>query len=432
MKLNPDAAGMDGRRLERISDHLQGRYIDAGRIAGCQVAVTRHGEMAYHASFGLMDRERGKPVGDDTIWRIYSMTKPITGVALMTLYERGHFQLDDPVHRFIPAWRDLKVSVPDGSGPDGAGGRRLVEPQRPMSVRDVMMHMSGLGYRAMRRRGAPSLPTAERPAELAEELGNADGAAALADFGAAMDAPWTLETMCDYLADRPLRFHPGTRWLYSVSTDVCARLVEIMSGRRFDEYLRDEIFGPLGMVDTGFTVPDEKVERFAANYARNADKELVLVEDPEQSGYRRPRSFLSGGGGLVATMADYLRFAQMLCNGGELDGTRILGPKTVELMALNHLPGGGQLRDFAVPGAYGEVGFDGMGFGLTMAVGLGPARTGVIGSAGEYMWGGAASTIFWVDPVESLVVVFMTQLMPSGTFNFRGQLKTLVYPAIVS
>ena len=436
MKLNPDAAGMDGRRLERIAGHLQGRYVDAGRIAGCQVAVVRHGETAYFASFGLADRERGRPVEDDTIWRIYSMTKPITGVALMTLYEQGLFQLDDPVHRFIPEWRRLQVSEPDGSGPDGSGpdgrGRRLVEPQRPMSVRDVMMHMSGLGYSAMRRRGAGALPATERPAELAEELGNPEGAASLADFGAAMDAPWTLETMTSYLAERPLRFHPGTQWLYSVSTDVCARLVEIMSGKRFDDYLRSEIFEPLGMEDTGFTVPDDKVERFSANYARNAGKQLVLVEDPERSGYRKERAFLSGGGGLVSTTADYVRFAQMLCNGGELGGTRILGPKTVELMTLNHLPGGGELRLFAVPGAYGEVGFDGMGFGLTMAVGLGPARTGVIGSAGEYMWGGAASTIFWVDPAESLVVVFMTQLMPSGTFNFRGQLKTLVYPAIVS
>ena len=420
MKLNPDAAGMDEGRLARIGEHLQGRYVDAGRIAGCQVAVVRHGEPAYFASFGSMDLERKRPVADDTIWRIYSMTKPITGVALMTLYEQGHFQLDDPVHRFIPEWRDLKVRERTADGQE-----RLVDPQRPMSVRDVMMHMSGLGYSAMRMRGAAG----RAPAHLQAE---GEGMNELARFGAAMDAEWTLETMCSYLADRPLRFHPGTRWLYSVSTDVCARLVEVMSGRRFDDYLRTEIFDPLGMEDTGFTVPDDKIDRFAANYARTTDKRLVLVEDPETSGYRKERSFLSGGGGLVSTTADYLRFAQMLCNGGDLDGARVLGPRTVRFMTLNHLPGGGQLREFAVPGAYGEVGFDGMGFGLTMAVSLGPAPTGVIGSAGEFMWGGAASTIFWVDPVESLVVVFMTQLMPSGTFNFRGQLKTLVYPAIVS
>ncbi|MGH3743381.1 MAG: serine hydrolase domain-containing protein, partial [Mycobacteriales bacterium] len=219
--------------------------------------------------------------------------------------------------------------------------------------------------------------------------------------------------------------------LYSLGTDVCARLVEVLSGQPFDEYVRSTILEPLGMTDTGFHVPDGSSGRFAANYARSSRKELVLIDDPEASSYRTPPTFLSGGGGLVSTAPDYLRFAQMLANGGELDGRRILGRKTVELMTVNHLPGGGDMRQFALPGAYGEVGFDGMGFGLTMAVSQGPARTQVIGSAGEFMWGGAASTAFWVDPAEDLVVVFMTQLMPSGTFNFRGQLKSLVYPAIV-
>jgi CubicO group peptidase (beta-lactamase class C family) len=236
--------------------------------------------------------------------------------------------------------------------------------------------------------------------------------------------------MVEHYAGYPLEFHPGTRWLYSVSTDVCARLVEILSGQRFDDYLRDTIFEPLGMQDTGFWVPDEKVDRFAACYRRDASKKLVLAEDPQLSGYRQEPSFLSGGGGLVSTTGDYLRFCQLLLAGGELDGVRILGRKTVELMTANHLPGGQDLQAFALPGGYGEVGFAGMGFGLTVAVAKEPAATQVIGSAGEYMWGGAASTIFWVDPAEDLVVVFMTQLLPSGTFNFRGQLKTLVYPAI--
>jgi CubicO group peptidase (beta-lactamase class C family) len=212
---------------------------------------------------------------------------------------------------------------------------------------------------------------------------------------------------------------------------VCARLVEILSGERFDHFLAQRVFGPLGMVDTGFWVPEASADRLAASYGRNARKELVQVEDPAESIYLTPPAFLSGGGGLVSTTADYLRFCQMLLNGGELDGRRVLGRKTVELMTINHLPGGGQLADFALEGGYGEVGFDGMGFGLTMAVSAGPAQTGVIGSAGEYMWGGAASTAFWNDPAEELSVVFMTQLLPSGTFNFRGQLKTLVYPAII-
>jgi CubicO group peptidase (beta-lactamase class C family) len=229
----------------------------------------------------------------------------------------------------------------------------------------------------------------------------------------------------------PLRFHPGSHWLYSWSTDVCARLVEVLSGQRFDDYVRATIFEPLGLVDTGFRVPDDQIDRFAACYKRDADKRLVLQDDPLESRYRRQPSFLSGGGGLVSTTADYLRFCLMLLGGGELDGVRILGRKTVELMASNHLPGGGELSAFALPGGYGEVGFAGMGFGLTVAVNLGPAATGVVGSAGEYMWGGAASTLFWIDPAEDLVVVFMTQFIPSRTFNFRGQLKTLIYPAIV-
>jgi len=211
---------------------------------------------------------------------------------------------------------------------------------------------------------------------------------------------------------------------------VCGRLVEIISGQRFDDFLRQTLFEPLAMLDTGFTVPDEKVDRFAACYRRDASKRLVLTDDPRHSGYRREPSFLSGGGGLVSTTADYLRFCQMLLNGGEIDGVRILGRKTVELMASNHLPAGGDLQSVVMPGGYGEVGFAGMGFGLTVAVAMAPVVTQVIGSPGEYMWGGAASTIFWVDPAEDLTVVFMTQLLPSGTFNFRGQLKTLVYPAI--
>jgi CubicO group peptidase (beta-lactamase class C family) len=204
-----------------------------------------------------------------------------------------------------------------------------------------------------------------------------------------------------------------------------------MSGRRLDQFMAEEIFEPLGMVDTAFHVPEDRVGRFAASYGRNSRKELVLVDDPRDSAYLEPPSFLAGGGGLVSTMADYLAFSQMLLNGGEHHGRRVLGRKTVELMTTNHLPGGRTMADFALSGGYGEVGFEGMGFGLSMSVSQGPAATGVIGSPGEFMWGGAASTIFWVDPVEDLTVVFMTQLLPSGTFNFRGQLKALIYPAIV-
>jgi CubicO group peptidase (beta-lactamase class C family) len=412
VKIDPEGAGLDQRQLERITEHFQTRYIDPGRIAGCQVAVARHGHVGYFRSFGVRDRERSAAVAEDTIWRIYSMTKPITGVALMSLYERAMFQLSDPVTRFIPEWRDLKVRerAEDGS-------ERLVEPRSPMTVRDLLMHMSGLGFgggRTLRELFSAEAKPGQGLAPGARRGPNA-----------------TLQTMIERYAGYPLEFHPGTRWFYSVSTDVCGRLVEIISGQRFDEYLRENVFEPLAMRDTGFVVPDAKVDRFAACYRRDADKKLVLVDDPQSSGYRDEPSFLSGGGGLVSTTTDYLRFCQMLLNGGELDGVRILGRKTIELMASNHLPGDGDLQSVALPGGYGEVGFAGMGFGLTVAVAKAPAATQVIGSPGEYMWGGAASTIFWVDPAEDLTVVFMTQLLPSGTFNFRGQLKALVYPAII-
>jgi CubicO group peptidase (beta-lactamase class C family) len=400
MKVDPDAAGLDARQLERIGDHLRTRYIEPGKIAGCQVTVARHGEVGYFESFGMMDRDDQRPMQDDTIFRLFSMTKPIAGVALMKLYERGDFQLGDPVHRWIPEWKNLKVRTPDG----------LVDCERPMSVKDCLMHTTGLGW------GLDGPLTIDKflPA-MVNLRGGPDG---------------NLEGLTRQLAEFPLEFQPGTKWLYGLSTDICGRLVECMSGQRFDEFLQQEIFDPLGMVDTAFYVPAEKADRLATNYIRGASKELHPLKGQFADVASAPPKFLSGGGGLVGTSADYLRFTQMLANGGELDGVRILGRKTIELMTQNHIPGGGDLRDFHVAGSYGETGFDGVGFGLTMAVGLGEVAQQAIGSPGEFYWGGAASTIFWVDPVEDLVVIFMTQLMPSGTFNFRGQLKSIVYPAI--
>lgn len=406
MKIDPDAAGLDATRLDRITDHLERRYIEPGKIAGCQTLVYRHGSVGYFSSLGSMDLERATPVTEDTIWRLYSMTKPITGVALMTLFERGHFQLNDPVDRFIPEWRGLMVAerAADGS-------KQLVPPARPMTIRHALMHMGGLGW------GTEGPLTGTRFLKAMDDLRGGTGG--------------TLQSMVEFLADQPLEFHPGERWLYGISTDVCAKLVEAISGMAFDEYLRREVFGPLQMHDTAFFVGDEDADRFAASYGRTHEKKLRLIDDPAGGRYRRPPTFLSGGGGLVGTTEDYLRFTRMLLNGGELDGVRILGRKTVELMTLNHLPNNRELSAYAVPGGYGEVGFDGAGFGLTMAVGLGPVATGAIGSAGDFYWGGAASTIFWVDPAEDLIVIFMTQLVPSGSFNFRGQLRSIVYPAIV-
>ena len=408
LPVDPGAAGFDPARLARIDDHLRSRYVDPGKIAGCQVVVARGGHVAHASTIGHADRERRAPVRPDTIWRIFSMTKPITGVALLSLYEQGRIALRDPVERYLPEFRGQKVRerLDDGTV-------RLVDPGRPMTVRDALMHTTGIGWGPKGAR-LDLLSEPDRPPSMRLQGGG------------------TLQTLVERLGPEPLRFHPGTHWLYSWSTDVCARLVEVVSGRRFDDYLQQTIFDPLGMVDTGFSVPEADADRFAALYRRNARKELVLVDDPLASSYLQQPEFLSGGGGLVSTAADYLRFTRMLAGGGAVDGVRVLAPRTVDLMRSNHLPGGVDLRAMALPGGYGEVGFDGMGFGLTVAVSQGPAATQAAGSAGEFMWGGFASTIFWVDPVDDVVVVFMTQLLPSGTFDFRGQLKALVYGALVA
>jgi len=402
MKVDADAAGFSESRLERITEHFEKGYVSTGKITGCQITVTRANNVAYFRSLGQMDREREKAVTEDTIWRIYSMTKPITSIALMQLYEKGCFQLSDPVERYIPSWVGQKVGVvrKDGS-------IKTEKAHRPISVRDALMHMTGLaGFNS------------PNPID-----------ARFNKIRAAAGSGITLEGVCELLADQPLKFQPGTKWNYGLSTDICARLVEIISGRRFDDYLEAEIFEPLGMTDTGFVVPDAAAERFAACYSYQQGAAPQLMDDPAQSAYRRERAYLSGAGGLVSTSGDYLRFCQMLLGRGELDGHRIIGRKTLELMTVNHLPGGTDLEHLAT-GGFGEAGFTGVGFGLGFAVGQGPAATAMAGSAGEYYWGGAASTAFWIDPVEDLAVIFMTQLMPSATYPFRAQLRALVYQAL--
>ncbi len=403
MKVDAEAAGFDERRLERITDHFDRRYVSTGKIAGCQITVLRGDHVAYHRSLGLMDRERAKPVTEDTIWRIYSMTKPITSIALMQLYEQGAFLLTDPVHRYIPSWEGLTVGTVRDDG-----SIETSEPDQPITVRDALMHTTGL----------PSNLAPVHPIDRAFDAERREAA------GSA-----TLESVCEILAHHPLKFQPGTRWNYGLSTDICARLIEVISHQAFDEYLAQEIFEPLGMVDTAFSVGDDRLARFAANYAHHAGREPSLFDDPETSTYRRQPSYLSGAGGLVSTTADYLAFCRMLVGGGELGGHRIIGRKTLELMTVNHLPGGADLTQMAV-GGFGEAGFTGVGFGLGFAVGQGPAATSMVGSAGEYYWGGAASTAFWIDPKEDLAVLFMTQLMPSAAYPFRAQLRSLVYQAL--
>ncbi|HVK42459.1 MAG TPA: serine hydrolase domain-containing protein [Phenylobacterium sp.] len=401
--------GLDAGRLERITDHLERNYIAPQKIMGCQVAVARHGHLAYQKSLGSMDLERNKPMADDAIFRIYSMTKPITSIALMTLYEKGYFQLNDPVSRYVPSWKNHRVWV------SGEGEDMVTEaPKRPVSFRDVLSHTGGFTYGG----GLPGVGVQHPVDNIYRELkirssGTAD----------------TMEGFLDKLAQVPLLYQPGERWMYSLSTDICGALVEVISGKPFAEYLQDEIFGPLGMTDTSFFVAPDKIDRFCANYQRGPDKKLKLIDDPATSAFARPAGFESGGGGLTGTTDDYMRFCEMLRRGGELDGARILGPRTLEMMHMNHLAGGQDLSTIAL-GSFSETANDGVGFGLGFASTKGQVETGSLG-AGDYYWGGAASTIFWVDPKEELSVVFMTQLMPSGTFNFRGQLKSLIYSAIV-
>ena len=402
MELAPKRAGFAPERINRITDHLEKHYVAPGKIAGCQALVARHGHVAYFKSIGLMDRERRKPMADDTIFRLYSMTKPIASVALMTLFEQGHFQLNDPVSRFIPAWRDHKVWV-SGEG----ASMETVAPARPMTMRNVLSHTGGLTY------GATNHPVDRIYRELGVMRGPGE----------------TLAGFAEKLAKVTLRYQPGERWMYSLSTDVCGRLVEVISGKPFDQYLQETIFDPLDMKDTSFMVAPRKLDRFAANYERQANKTLKLIDDPERSNYLKPPTFFSGGGGLTGTTADYLRFCEMLRRGGELDGARILGPRTIDLMRQNHLAGGKDLSTMAI-GAFSETAYEGVGFGLGFAMTLGQVEAGALGG-GDYYWGGAASTIFWVDPKEDLVVIFMTQLMPSATFNFRGQLRNIIYSAIV-
>jgi len=401
---NPDAAGFDAERLARIDEHFRSAYVDTGKIAGFQIVVGRHGHVAHRVTAGALDLESGESLHDQAIWRWYSMTKPVTGVALLSLVERAKVKLADPIHRFLPEWRDVKVSVARDDGTF-----ELVALDRPISVKHALMHMTGIG-----------------PGPKEARL---DFAGLVSGNARSLDPTATLADLSRMLATEPLRFQPGSQWFYSWSSDICARLVEVIADEPFGDYVQRTILDPLGMADTGFSVPESEAHRVASMYARNG-KETVLVDDRRKNRLCRVPAMQSGGGGLVGTIDDYARFCQALTGGGALDDVRILGRPTVELMRTNHLPGGGQLREFALPGGYGEVGFDGNGFGLQVAVGLGPASTAGVGPAGDFMWGGAASTAFWIDPAEDLYAVFMTQILPSGTYDFRGQLRALVYAAI--
>lgn len=397
-------AGFDSQRLASVSE-LVDRYVAEGKLAGAQVQVAHRGEVALRHTVGRADVASDRPLGDDAIYRIYSMTKPITSIALMQLYEQGRVLLEDPVSAYIPEFAEMQVFT--GGTPTAPKVRPA---QTAMTVKDVLTHASGLTYGFFFQNNLDAMYREDG-------LGNFE----LPDY--------TLEEGMRRLATKPLAFDPGTAWNYSMSTDVCGRLVEVISGMALDEYFAEHITGPLGMADTAFHVPAAKKHRFTSNYALTPDEPLLIVDSFDASPYLSPPVFLSGGGGLVGTVDDYQRFVDMLLNGGELDGRRIIGRKTLEYMTINHLPEGKTLNELG-QSLFSEAVMEGMGFGLGFSTLVDPARNGAVSSSGEFAWGGAASTAFWVDPAEEITCVFMTQLMPSSSYPLRRELKATVYQAL--
>ena len=398
----PESQGMSAARLENITHWMQ-RYLDEGKLAGMQTLIARHGEIVYSKSVGQADRENNIPWNLDTMVRFYSMTKPMTSVALMMLYEKGLFHLDDPIEVFIPSFKDMRVLRPNAQNIDDSEPA-TVKP----TIRHLLTHMSGLTY--------GFLGGALGDAYLKQKL----------DFGPTRG---TLEDQVDKLAQLPLGFTPGSRWGYGVSTDVVGRLVEVISGESLHEYFDTQILKPLGMNDSAFEVPTEKVDRFASLYGIGKENELKLLEPARKSVHLEGiiRCY-SGGGGLISTAGDYFKFADMLRRRGEFNGVRILGSRTVDFMMRNHLEG--DLADNGQP-VFSEVSCDGVGFGLSGWVMLDPPKSQMMGSFGDYGWGGLASTVFWVDPVEDLTILFLTQLTPSGQFPIRNELRALVHQSLI-
>ncbi|HEX5378339.1 MAG TPA: serine hydrolase domain-containing protein [Phenylobacterium sp.] len=399
----PEALGFSGDRLKRLDAFLARKYIEPGLIPCAQVQILRNGKLVHETVQGHADRERGKPLSRDTVYRIYSMTKPITSVAFMMLVEEGLVALDDPVSRFIPEWKGLGVYSA------GLGPYLTTPPVRPMQMVDLLRHTSGLTYGFQTR---SNVDAAYRKLKIADPTG-----------------PLDMDGFVAELAKLPLEFSPGEAWNYSISTDVLGVLVQRISGKPFGQFLQDRIFGPLGMTETGFTVRPDQSARFAACYNAKPGGGMTLQDDPETSAYLKAPNFQSGGGGLVSTADDYMKFCRMLLGRGELDGQRLLAPKTLKLMASNHLPGGQDLTHLS-RSLFSEATNAGVGFGLGFAVTFDPVKAMLTSSPGEFYWGGAASTAFWIDPVEDVAVVFMTQLMPSSTYPIRRELRTLVYSAL--
>ena len=392
-----EALGFAKDRLPRIHN-LMRRYVESGKLAGTIACVSRRGQVAYMDVFGHQNLENKTPMAEDSIFRIYSMTKPITSVALMMLFEESRFTLTDPVSKYIPAFEDVKVLSVDGS---------LETPHRPMTIQDLLRHTAGLSYGGFNE---THLPVDKLYDEHAEMVTN----------------KITNEELVKILATLPLAFHPGSKWHYSLATDVCGYLVEVLSGMSLAEFMQKNIFDPLGMTDTSFEIEPSKLNRFCTLYGKTPNSDFGVLDLPESSEYLAPVNLHAGGSGLLSTTSDYLRFAQCVLNKGEPNGVRLLAPKTVELMTSNHLP----LN--LLPIAFeGSVPMMGTGFGLGFSVSLDVAQNVIPGSVGEHGWGGYAETYFWIDPQEEFIALLMTQYLPSQTYPIRKEFKAAVYQALM-
>jgi CubicO group peptidase (beta-lactamase class C family) len=395
--VDPDSLGLDSVVLENIRQYLNDTYVDDGKYVGTMTLVSRKGQVAYLDSLGFMDRENKRPMQEDTIFRIYSMSKAITSIAIMQLYEKSKFRLDDPVYWYIPSWKNLRV-YQSGVYPNFLTSR----PERHMTIRDLLTHMSGLTYDFMYK---SNVDAAYRKTKVQQAE--------------------TLEEFIEILSTLPLEFSPGNKWNYSVSTDVLGYLVEVISGMKLEEYFKTNIFEPLNMEDTSFSCPQEKVDRLASLYEHVPNGEPRLLEIPFLN-----TKMASGGGGLFSTMADYHNFCSMLLNQGEFNGKRLIGRKTLELMTVNHLPNNQDLTEMS-ESAFSETPYAGVGFGLGFSVMLDPAKSQTTSDIGEYGWGGAASTVFMINPKEDMFIIFLTQLLPSSTYQVRRELRSLVYSSLM-
>jgi CubicO group peptidase (beta-lactamase class C family) len=401
---NPHDLGFDAKRLAKIDDHIRTKYIDTGRFPHAALLIGRGDEVAHLSVIG--DARPGEPLKPDAIFRIASMTKPVTSIAFMQLVERGLIALSDPVAKVLPEFAKTGVFV------SGGGNTPFVTrpPASPMRMIDLLRHTSGLTYSF-------------------QERSNIDAAYRKAGFERFDAGP--IESFVAQVAALPLEFDPGTAWNYSVSTDILGAVVEKVSGQNLSDYFAEHIFGPLGMVDTQFKIPADKIDRVPDCYVWDAATRMKPYDAGASTAWANAPGYFSGGGGLSSTIADYHRFAKMLLNGGELDGVRIVAPHTLKLMTANHLPGGGDLTTLS-KSLFSEAENAGAGFGLGFGTVIDSAATMLPGNAGEFYWGGMFSTGFFVDPVDDVIMIFMTQLMPSSAYPVRREIKTMLYAALTS